>query len=269
MDDIPEVTAERLIKKIIGTSTEPCLVRCSDGNSYYVKFAQNPEGPRVLVNEFVAGSLAVLLDLPVPKFKFIHVHQEFIDTYSTELPYPVTAGIHFGSQEVKKVLVITNGKMLDEISNREIVPMLLLFDHWIHNVDRDKNKGNLLLNMSTKELMVIDHTHVFEIGPLWDAVQLRHRIAESSIALLDLEGFVYRKLIRFVSGNDPFAPALDRFNSLIEESVASIVAEIPEEWGCPEQEKHILLEYLMNRHSVVPTVPQLLRPRLPYWKGGV
>lgn len=267
--DIPKVKAERLIKKIKGTSTEPCLVRCSDGNSYYVKFAQNPEGPRVLVNEFVAGSLAILLDLPVPKFEFIDVQQDFINVFSPDLPFPVTAGIHFGSQEVKKALAITNGKMLDELSNSEIVPMLLLFDHWIHNADRDKNKGNLLLNLSTKELIVIDHTHVFEIGPLWDAVQLQHRIAETSIAPLDLEGFVYHRLIRFVKGNDPFAPALDRFNSLVKESVVSIVGEIPEEWGCTEQEKHILLEYLMNRHSLIPSVPQLLRSQLPYWKGGV
>lgn len=94
-------------------------------------------------------------------------------------------------------------------------------------------------------------------------------VDESSITLLDLNGFVYRKLIRFVSGTDPFASALSRFNSLPEESVASVLQKIPEDWGCTEQEKYTLLTYLMTRHAMIPSVPELLRHRLPYWKGGV
>ena len=70
LDNITIIDIERKIPLGI---TNPYIVKCSDGKKYVAKFPGNPEGTRVLINEYVCAELAKLLELPIPNFKLINI----------------------------------------------------------------------------------------------------------------------------------------------------------------------------------------------------
>lgn len=60
------------------------LMRCSDGNYYVVKFQNNPQHRRVLVNELLGTRLASRLGLPTTPVEVVDVSEELI-RYTAEL----------------------------------------------------------------------------------------------------------------------------------------------------------------------------------------
>lgn len=59
------VTAVQHIRPMRG-GAQSHLMRCSNNKFYVVKFRNNPQGVRILANEFVFSHLAKLLGLSVP-----------------------------------------------------------------------------------------------------------------------------------------------------------------------------------------------------------
>src|SRR5260370_38746641 len=80
------------------------LMRCSDENYYVVKFQNNPQHRRILVNELLGTRLAGRLGLPIPPAEIIHVGEELIrltPELRLEMPrarIPCQAGLEFGSR---------------------------------------------------------------------------------------------------------------------------------------------------------------------------
>src|SRR5215472_15047085 len=80
------------------------LMRCDDGHYYVVKFQNNPQHRRVLVNELLGTRLARLLGLPATPVAIIEVSEELIrltPELAMELPRqraPCQAGLQFGSR---------------------------------------------------------------------------------------------------------------------------------------------------------------------------
>src|SRR5215475_642311 len=80
------------------------LMRCSDGHYYVVKFQNNPQHRRVLVNELLGTRLAARLGLPTAPVAVIEVSQELIQLtpdLAIELPrsrIPCQPGLQFGSR---------------------------------------------------------------------------------------------------------------------------------------------------------------------------
>src|ERR1700758_3008120 len=60
------------------------LMRCADGHYYVVKFQNNPQHTRVLVNDWLGTRLAEMIGLPVPAVDVIDVHPWLI-AHSPEL----------------------------------------------------------------------------------------------------------------------------------------------------------------------------------------
>src|SRR2546422_11352247 len=54
------------------------LMRCSDGHYYVVKFQNNPQHTRILVNELLATRLAARLGLPTTPVAVVEVSPERI-----------------------------------------------------------------------------------------------------------------------------------------------------------------------------------------------
>ena len=80
------------------------LMRCADGHYYVVKFQNNPQHTRVLVNDWLGTRLAEMIGLPVPAVDVIDVNPWLIE-HSPELRIElcgrkimVTAGPSFGSR---------------------------------------------------------------------------------------------------------------------------------------------------------------------------
>jgi hypothetical protein len=265
------VKAQRPIKPIGNGITRPFFVLCSNNETYAVKFKQNPEGSRVLANEYVASKIASLLELPVPEPALVEVEDQFLVDHGSEisgyLEEKVLPGIHFGTLKIKKSVPITESRMISHATNRDIVPALLVFDQLICNKDRDSNGGNLLFDLNKMEIVVLDHTHAFDLGAIWTESDLRARIGQA-FELFDSTGYVYRKLVTHVEGNNPFHRILDKIAGMTNDSLWNIINTIPVEWGIQPNEKDALFEYLKDRKSRIDQVPSLLSPVLPRWKGG-
>lgn len=267
-----EVAAVRTVSPIKNGCTKPFFVSCSDGEVYAVKFSQNPEGKRVLINEFVCSKIAEKLELPIPTSALVRCDEQFIQLYGEEIERHILSklnhdGVHFGTLKIKKTFTITGTAMLEMAENLEVVPEIFLFDQLICNVDRDSNGGNLLFDASNMKITIIDHTHVFDLGAIWDVHQLKRRIGEPFHAF-DSSGFVYKKLVPFIRGNNPFHSIINKMNRITEDDLMHIINSVPEEWGLKEEEGIVLHEYLYDRLSRIEEALHVLKPHLPYWKGG-
>src|SRR6202165_3326579 len=75
--------------------TQSHLMRCSDGNYYVVKFQDNPQHRRVLVNELLGTKLAALIGLPTTSVAIIEVDRELI-RLTTDLHFEMpTSGYYW------------------------------------------------------------------------------------------------------------------------------------------------------------------------------
>jgi hypothetical protein len=79
-------------------------MRCSDENYYVVKFQNNPQHRRVLVNELLGTSLARRLGLPTAPVSVVEVSEELIrltEELCVEMPrarIPSETGLQFASR---------------------------------------------------------------------------------------------------------------------------------------------------------------------------
>lgn len=260
------------VAPVLNGQTRPFRVKCDDGNEYYVKFKENPESSRVLINEYVSTKIAEILDIPITTNRFVEIGQTFIDLYGEKINSHIeelpSCGLHFGSQKIDKVYPITSSKIISSTTNADCLSSVLLFDHLIGNQDRISNKGNILLDGGDEKLIVvIDHSHAFDLGPIWDEHQLRIRINEPLIPY-DLNGYVYSKWIPHINGNSPFSSFFHKLPGLTDDILYHIISKIPEEWLITEGEKEALFLYLQDRRNQIDVLPSLLKNSLPYWKGG-
>src|ERR1700687_294465 len=80
------------------------LMRCSDGNYYVIKFQNNPQHRRILVNELLGTKLAARLGLPTTPVAIVEVTEELIrltPEWATEMRrprIPGQPGLQFGSR---------------------------------------------------------------------------------------------------------------------------------------------------------------------------
>src|SRR5271166_3368357 len=97
-----EVHATRLIQKMRG-GAQAHLLECDDGHFYVVKFRNNPQHRRILINEWIASALLSYLDISTPPTTIVGLSAECllanpgICIQLGSRRQPVEAGWHFGS----------------------------------------------------------------------------------------------------------------------------------------------------------------------------
>ncbi len=122
------------------------LMRCSDGNYYVVKFQNNPQHRRILVNELLGTRLASRLGLPTAPVKVVEVGAELIrltPELCIELPRsrtPCAAGPQFGSRYPGDPRQMTLHDFLPDEKLREVENLhdfagMLVFDKWACNTN--------------------------------------------------------------------------------------------------------------------------------------
>lgn len=121
------------------------LMRCSDGRFYAVKFRNNPQSLRVLVNELVAFRLARQLALPVPHCALVHVSSDLVgltpalSMFLLDARVPFVSGEQFGSSFVgdpSDLRTISSEKsVILSAANRRDAWGVFLFDLWTNNAD--------------------------------------------------------------------------------------------------------------------------------------
>jgi hypothetical protein len=205
------------------------LMRCSDRRYYVVKFQNNPQHRRVLVNELLGSLLARLLELPTATPAVVYVWDELIrltPELCIELPHsrvPCQSGPQFGSRYVGDPRRATCFELLPDKMLAEVVDYLsdfagmLVFDKWTCNTD-----GRQVIFQKRRlkyRAVMIDQGFCFNSGD-WSFpdAPLRGRYARTC---------VYDGIFRI----EDFDPWLSKLETQINEhAIGECAAEIPPEW---------------------------------------
>ena len=261
------VAAHRLTRKMRG-GAQAHLLEASDGHSYVVKFHNNPQHRRILVNEWIASTFLHYLDIAAPEMAMVELTQEFLAaTPDVHIQLgrerrPVTPGWHFGSRfpgDPMRTVVydFLPDTLLEQVENMRDFLGVLAFDKWMGNADsrqaiffRARVHDPLAANPPRLGFVaqMVDNGYVFE-GPHW-------RWGDSPI-----QGLYFRPLVyRTVRGLAEFEPWLDRIRNFPEEVVDQAVKRIPPAWlEGDEDELERLLERLLRRRERVPDLIEQCR----------
>jgi hypothetical protein len=228
------------------------LMRCSDGNYYVVKFQNNPQHRRILVNELLGTQLATLLCLPTTLVAIIEVSDELIrltpslriETQWTHIP--CEPGLQFGSRYPGDPHHLTVLDLLPDnhvLTARNLSDFLgmLVFDSWTCNTDgRQVIYGRPDIG-SPYQAWMIDQGFCFNSGE-WNFPDSPRRSLHPRYA-------VYRQ----VRGIESFEPWLAKLECEIGVQVLLKIAEtIPQEWYEFDSESlRRLLEQLDSRRCKV------------------
>ena len=255
------------------------LMRCSDAHYYVVKFQNNPQHRRVLVNELLGTRLARRLGLPTAPVAIVEVGEQLIrltEELRIELPLhrvPCTAGPQFGSRypgNPRRLMVndFLADEDLSQVENVDEFAGMLVFDKWTCNTDgrqtvffKDKRSRRSLppdtpgqtdkiecLPQSALpsgynyQTIMIDQGFCFNAGD-WD-------FPDAPLRGLYARNVVYQN----VTGMKSFEPWLERLEKEITERVLDEESrDIPPEWyGNDYAALYRLLEQLYRRRSRVP-----------------
>jgi hypothetical protein len=253
----------RLIRKMRG-GAQAHLLEASDGHAYVVKFINNPQHRRILVNEWIASVFLNYLGISSPEPAMVRLSEEFLAAnpevhlqLGTHRQSP-KAGWHFGSRypgDPARTVVydFLPDTMLDTVENLSDFLGALAFDKWMGNAD---GRQAVFFRARLKEWIpgseahglkmgfvaqIIDNGFVFN-GPNW-------AFTESAIQGLYFRPSVYRS----VRGLADFDPWLARIVDFPVEIIDQAVKTIPPVWLEGEKEAlEVLLARLLKRRARVP-----------------
>lgn len=235
------------------------LLEASDGHFYVVKFSNNPQHRRILVNEWIAGTFLEYLGITSPKVAMVRLGEDFLaanpEVYIQlgSEKRAVRPGWHFGSRfpgnPARTVVYdFLPDALLERVENLAEFRGVLVFDKWMGNAD---SRQAIFFRARLSEwqsaapagrlgfvAQMVDNGFVFE-GPQW-------RFADSPLHGLYFRPAVYRG----VRGWGDFEPWLGRIRQFPEEVVDLAYKQIPEEWLDGDREAlEQLLEKLLRRRS--------------------
>ncbi len=221
------------------------MLIASDGNAYVVKFANNPQSPRVLVNEWLACSIGRALGLTIPEPVILSVPEEFVERDPSLVirlagsTLKCLSGRAFGSRVISgsEVVDYLADSALAKVENLREFAGVLALDKWLCNCDGRqvvfcrKSKGRF-------------RAHFIDFGYCFNA----EGWSFPDTALRGL--YARRQVYGGICGWQSFEPWLSRIESFPISTLQAIAAEAPQEWAEPDALFH-LLERIDSRRSCV------------------
>jgi len=248
------------------------LLEASDGHFYVVKFRNNPQHRRILVNEWVCSTFLRYLGIATPEVAIVEVSPEFlrenpeiyIQLGSSRMAFDT--GWQFGSRypgdpALTVVYDFLPDGILEQVENLDAFRAVLAFDKWIGNAD---SRQAVFFRARLKEYLpgtatnplrlgfvaqMVDNGFAFD-GPNW-------RFTDSPI-----QGLYFRpqQVYASVGGLEHFQPWLDRIIHFPEEIVDQAVKQIPPLWLEGDEPAFFdLLDRLMRRRGRVPDLIEAAR----------
>jgi hypothetical protein len=254
------LTAVRQVRKMRG-GAQAHLLEADDGCWYVVKFRNNPQHHRILVNELLASVFLEYLKITAPETALVEVSQSFLavnaDVHISlgSRRIDIEPGWHFGSRypgDPNRIAVydFLPDSLLPQVVNLEDFRAILVFDKWVGNAD---GRQSVFYRAMVRRgepgagerpgfvARMIDHGFAFN-GPHWD-------FPESPLQGLYARRVVYDS----VRSLDDFQPWLDQVVSFPEEVIDRAWKRIPRDWIDGEEEAlEKLLERLYERRKRVP-----------------
>jgi hypothetical protein len=239
------------------------LIQADDGNCYVVKFSNNPQHPRILVNEWLATAVLAHLRIQTPQAALIECGPDFLasnpDVYiqlGTQRVEP-RPGWHYASRypgdpDRLAVYDFVPDQLLSTTYNLPDFSAVVAVDKWLGNSD---SRQAIFFRAQVKEFapemdahplrkvfvaQMIDHGFVFN-GPHWD-------FQDSPLQGLYFRHQVYDRVVSL----DSFEPWLSQIENFPVEALDRAFRAIPPEWveeGMAELEQ--LVEKLIQRRGRV------------------
>lgn len=251
------------------------LMRCSDENYYVVKFQNNPQHRRILVNELLGTRLAGRLGLPTAPVSVVEVSGDLIRLTAElciETPrarIPCTPGLQFGSRypgDPRRMTLhdFLPDEKLREVDNLHDFAGMLVFDKWTCNTN---GRQTVFFETSRRAAGRATPGNTAGEGPeasqaFYHAVMIDQgfcfNAGEWNFPDAPLRGLYARnRVYQGVIGMESFAPWLERLEKQINERVlAELAEEIPPAWY--EDDYDALLRLLEHIHRRRMRVPELL-----------
>lgn len=216
--------------------TRAFLALCDDGNQYWVKSPNNPQGARTLIPERVVAALGGLIDAPIPTTSLIQIPQGLPDAY--RLGGVLEPGVGHGSLHIENALIMDEWEVFlghDDNRSRQAV-IAALWDlclgddpQWLHAVNDDYSISSF------------DHN-------FWLA-------SESEFSVEALERLGHRAWNDAVNPDVTSRAALrsvaDRLDRLERADFQTAVGTVPLEWNTTSAEMSRLSDYLCSRADAV------------------
>jgi hypothetical protein len=271
------LTAIRHVRKMRG-GAQAHLLEADDHCWYVVKFRNNPQHRRVLVNEALSAELLRYLKISAPETALIHVTREFLDanpecclqlgTRRVEIEPGWQFGSRFPGDPARlAVYDFLPDSLLSQVVNLSDFRAILVFDKWAGNADgrqcvfyramvRRDDLGGGRAGFVTR---MIDHGYTFN-GPNWDFPQ-------SPVQGLYARTLVYHDVRSLAD----FQPWLDQVIHFPEEVIDRAWKSIPPEWTDGEEDAlERLLQALWERRKCAPALIEASRRSrinpFPNWK---
>jgi hypothetical protein len=253
------LTAVRHVRKMRG-GAQAHLLEADDAHWYVVKFRNNPQHWRVLVNEALCATLLEYLKISTPQTALIHVSDSFLAA-NPDLHFslgskriPVEPGWHFGSRypgDPNRMAVydFLPESLTPQVVNLEDFRAILVFDKWVGNTDGRQSifyraRVHREIGQEARPGFVarmIDHGFAFN-GPEWDfgtspihGMYVRHSVYDSVRSL------------------DDFQPWLGQVMNFPEEVIDQAWKRVPSNWIAGDEDGlERLLERLYERRARAP-----------------
>jgi hypothetical protein len=239
------------------------LIEASNGDFYVVKFLNNPQHRRILVNELIVSAMLEYLQIEVPETALVEITPEFIRespgariTIGTKEIEPAV-GWHFGSRypgEPSRVAVydFLPDALLPRVANLPQFAAMLAFDKWIANADcrqcvflreRPSQRGFPAAEPVDFIAKMIDHGFAFQ-GPCWEFIDV------------PLQG-LYPRCKVYACSLAAFEQCLTRIVGCPYEVLYGVGKQVPAEWLDGDEDK--LEKLLVSLHERRKRVPSLVR----------
>lgn len=278
------LSAIRQVRKMRG-GAQSHLLEADDGHWYVVKFRNNPQHRRILVNELLSAVLLDYLKIATPETALIHVSQAFLEANPEvhltlgSRRIPVAPGWHFGSRfpgdpSRTQIYDFLPDALLPKVVNLADFRAVLVFDKWVANADGRQSvfyramvsgggAGDERARGSSGRpafvASMIDNGFAFN-GPNWD-------FPDSPLQGLYARPLVY-DAVRSLAD---FHPWLELVQHFPEEVVDRAWKSVPPEWLEGEEDAlEEVLERLLARASRVAELIEACRTAranpFPNWK---
>ncbi len=217
-------------------------IKADDEKSYIVKFKNNPQGTRILANEFIANSIARLIDIPCPCFSIMNIDKELLSYINKINGTNFEIGNQFASAyvEAKNLPDETKNAM-----NSKEWPKIVVFEALMQNIDCRQTHVLFYKDKKNKKnkFCVIDHGFAFKYEK-WTNIKTDINRGELGMHFAMMFNDLHKNLIK----NKALYGALDNIIEtfkLNEDNVKQIINNpVLEEWGIDANDKEAVASYL-------------------------
>lgn len=228
------VTATAALQRSTSGGSASFLVLADDGNRYWCKVLDNPQGDRVPINEQLVARLGSLIGAPVCTAELVYMPGALAG-WEYRNGTPLVEGWAHGSLAVEPVVEtrVLQDRALDNNARRH-AGIYALYD-WVGGNDPQ------WLVRSDSAYFSHDHGHYLPGGPAWTEATLQAAASspfELGVPPLALDADELDRLAAALTG-------------VTEEEIAACASKVPAQWPVSDAELDAVVAFVFSRRLTV------------------